>query len=129
MKQKRYRVRFNLGRGPRYRKWQIKDMVTGEVEHHDPDEVSLMIVKGVLRNQRATAEKIFDGANKTVCAWIETDSKPDVFSTFSDEEIVGFGFGYNPRMKPHWVQHGENIDGETIGLIQSKGRELYALNF
>ena len=69
MAKNKYKVRFNLGRGDNYMKWKVSTP-SGEATYHNPDDV-LIIMKGCkLFNQKGSANKIYEGANKTVCAWV-----------------------------------------------------------
>ena len=42
----------------------------GTIEYLSPDEVTLIMSRCKLSNNAKQAEKIFQGENKTVCAWI-----------------------------------------------------------
>jgi hypothetical protein len=116
---KRYQVRFHLGKGENHGKWQVKSMAG--VRYYDPATVSLTLLDCQLRNQRGTAQKIFDGANKDVCAWVDCNDLLVDGAT----EVHGVPVSYNPRVAPHWRNGaGENIDGKRIGLLRSNGRQL-----
>jgi len=120
----KYKVRFNLGRGSeRYRKWQIKDG-NGDVTHYEPEDVTLVMSGARLHNSPKTALKIFEGAHKTVCAWVECDWV-DVVDTKAIVGTKDYHIRYNPRMSPHWNIDDENVDGSEYDLIYSSGRELY----
>lgn len=64
-------VRFHLGAGKNFMKWQVKE--DGRVSYFDPETTNLVLINAKLRNQIETAKKINQGANKTVCAWVECD--------------------------------------------------------
>jgi hypothetical protein len=116
------KVRFNLGRGPRYRKWQVS--YPDRVEYLDPNEFQLRLIGCQLVSQPKTAQQINEGANKRVCAWVTCDSievyQNGTISIDSDEEVI-----YNPRNKPYWVYKGENSDKLTIKEIVSLGNKLF----
>jgi hypothetical protein len=113
-------VRFNLGKGKsRYMKWKIECNGTTLV-YIDPNDVTLIMENCRLVNQKTAAEKIYKGANKTVCAWIECEN----LSIREPINIGGEHVSYNPRKAPHWVFQGENADGQTFAMIVTKGREL-----
>ena len=104
-------------------KWQIKG---DGVEYADPDSASLWITEGILKNVAKTAAKIFEGENKTVCAWIECKNvkviAPDHHPDQEWEPIY-----YNPRIAPHWRDaEGKNIDKQMYRAILSCGKNLYA---
>jgi hypothetical protein len=116
---KRYQVRFHLGKGENHGKWQVKSMAG--VRYYDPATVSLTLLDCQLRNQPATAKKVYDGANKSVCAWIDCNE----VLTAAPHTPAGLPVSYNPRVAPHWRDEaGENIDGKRIGLLRSNGRQL-----
>ena len=118
----RYQVRFHLGRGKHYQHWQVKSL--GGVHYHDPNKVSLTMLDCQLRNQRGTARKIFDGANKSVCAWIDCN---ELIVGSPKGEPSGLPVSYNPRVAPYWRSGtGGNIDGMKIDVLRTEGRSVLA---
>jgi hypothetical protein len=117
-----YKVRFNLGRGKNYMKWKVEG--PEGISYHNPDEVQIVMQGCQLKNQKKTAEKINQGANKTVCAWVKcmaVDMQQP--STETWENLVQLK--YNPRVLPHWfINEGENVDGMVVEKIISIGRKL-----
>jgi hypothetical protein len=94
----------------------------GGIQYHDPAKVSLTLLDCQLRNQPATAKKVYEGANKSVCAWVDCNDLLVDGAT----EVHGVPVSYNPRVAPHWRgEAGENIDGKRIGLLRSNGRQLF----
>lgn len=120
-----YKVRFNLGAGKNYMKWKVEG--PEGVAYYYPDEVQIVMNDCQLKNQRKTAEKILDGAHKTVCAWIKCGSltiKTD--KVFNEESALQLK--YNPRVLPHWfIDEAQNVDSMTATLIFSSGRKLFTL--
>ena len=126
--QRKYKVRFHLAPGENFMKWQVKD-AEGNVSFYEPSEVSLKLCNCFLRNQPTTAKKIHDGANKTVCAWVECESVEVVRSVKFKN---GFHLAYNPRVMPNWFLnneksklHGKNLDGKEFREVLSSNRRLY----
>jgi hypothetical protein len=122
-KSKGFKVRFHLGQGQNYMHWRIEDTTSGDYVFFHPDKVMLQLVNAKLRNQKATAQKINAGAHKEVCAWIEcseviicTDSTP-----FDGDRQIS----YNPRVAPHWVMDGQNIDGHQFYSLVTLGNKVY----
>lgn len=117
------KVRFNLGKGKNYMKWKIESK--SGVEYHYPCEVQLIMKGCQLKNNKKTAEKIFNGMNKDVCAWVLCDSiviKHDNFSKVWVKDILK----YNPRKFPHWVNNrDEDIDNHKFNEIVSIDYGLY----
>jgi hypothetical protein len=120
---KKIKVRFNLGRGENYMKWKIQS-ATG-VEYHRPTEVQLIMVNCQLKNNRKTAEKIFNGMNKDVCAWVLCDS---IIIKHKDFEKVWVKdrLRYNPRKLPHWTMNGEDLDNHRFERIATIDYGMYS---
>lgn len=114
------RVRFHLAKGENYQKWQI---VQGKsVLYFDPETVRLLMMNCRLRNRRGTADKIYAGADKTVCAWVECDAL-----LMANIVKAGRQLQYNPRKCPHWTspETESNLDGIFFPIIVSRGRDLF----
>lgn len=116
MSKTKYQIRFNLGKGERYMKWKITSP-KGNVQYLEPTEVTLYLEDCKLINNKGTAKKIYDGANKTVCAWIEAKNVI-VYHRMSDDFVEGgIKVSYNPRVTPNWVMNGENVDKKKVGNL------------
>ena len=121
--QKKIKVRFNLGRGKNYMKWKIES--SSGVEYHYPVEVQLIMKGCQLKNNRKTAEKIFNGTmNKDVCAWVLCDSIEIRHDNF---EKVWFKdkLSYNPRKQPYWAFNGFEADNEKFAKIVTIDYGMY----
>jgi hypothetical protein len=118
------KVRFNLGRGKNYMKWKIQSK--SGVEYHSPCDVQLIMKGCQLKNNRKTAEKIFNGMNKDVCAWVLCDSIDIKFDNF-EKVWVKDRVRYNPRKFPHWVNYFDNdVDNCQFDKIITIDYGLYA---
>lgn len=120
-----YKVRFNLGAGKNYMKWKVEG--PEGVAYYAPDEVQIIMCNCQLKNQRKTAERILEGAHKTVCAWVKCGTlaihKEKLFN-----EGPAVQLKYNPRVMPHWfINEGENADNMTATTVFSSGRKLFAI--
>jgi hypothetical protein len=119
------KVRFNLGRGVNYKKWKIS-YDNGEHKYFAPEDITLVMEGCTLINKKKTAEKIYKGAMKSVCAWVECKSliiypKREVdVAVIWDEEV-----SYNPRVKPNWVYNTEDVDGREFDMLYSIGKKIY----
>ena len=120
-----YKVRFNLGAGKNYMKWKVEG--PEGVAYYSPNEIQIVMSNCQLKNQRKTAQKILEGAHKTVCAWIKcehlliTENK-----AFNEESVIQLK--YNPRVLPNWfINEGENADNMIVTTVFSSGRKLFAL--
>jgi len=120
--QRLYKVRFNLGKGKNYMKWKVEGLEG--VRYYNPDEVQIVMHGCQLKNQKKTAEKILEGAHKTVCAWVKCTAvdiqQPGTASWENPIQLK-----YNPRVLPHWfINEGECVDGMVVEKIISIGRKL-----
>lgn len=118
---KNYKVRFNLGRGKNYLKWKVTSP-SGDVNYYEPNNVCLHMENCKLVNQKGSAQKIFDGANKTVCAWIECEAL-----TIFEPLLIAKGtkISYNPRVQPNWVCDGEIVDKGRYDVLYSFENGVY----
>lgn len=122
---KSIRVRFNLARGKNYMKWKV-EYPNKNVQYYDVTEVQLVMCNCKLKNHRKVAEKIYNGANKQVCAWVlceELFIKDTDFLKDEGYERVK----YNPREIPHWVYKGEVADGVSFQTLISIDFGLYCM--
>ena len=121
-----YKVRFHLARGANFMKWQLTDP-NGDKQYFNPENKLIAMFGCRLRVQPSTAQKIHDGANKSVCAWIECEhtqvvDKPIPMTIF-DTRI-----SFNPKRSVHWMtEEGEIKDGEFMPLIVTNERELFII--
>lgn len=120
---RRTKVRFNLGRGKNYMKWRVL-RPDGSVEFLDPNEVQLVMIGCTFKNSKKAAQRIFEGENKTVCAWILCDElrvkRP---LEFSDQQDVRAH--YNPRVAPNWQVLGRDVDDRNTELLHTIGSRVY----
>lgn len=121
---KSIKVRFNLGAGVNFMKWKI-ERPDGVISYHSPEDVQLIMNGCVLKNQKSTALKIFNGSNKTVCSWILCESieilTNGVSTHLQDSERVS----YNPRVSPNWIYRGSIADGMRFDKLITSGNKVY----
>lgn len=120
---KNFKVRFNLGRGKNYLKWKVTSP-SGSVKYYDPNNVSLLMENCKLVNQQGTAKKIHDGANKTVCAWIECETLY-ACRPYNELPTNATKISYNPRVQPNWVCDGEIVDKGRYDRLYSFENGVY----
>ena len=124
--QRPYKVRFNLGRGKNYMKWKVEG--PDGITYYNPDEVQIHMHECQLKNQRKTAEKINEGANKTVCAWVRcvgVEIFPTDFLQLNEE--FDTQLKYNPRVLPYWFTGADhNADNMIVRRVVSFGKKLYS---
>lgn len=117
------KVRFNLGKGKNFMKWKIE--YSGGIVYLSPENVNLKLVNARLRNQKSTANKIKDGANKSVCSWIICDEVKVLINPY-DITSTSEQIRYNPRVNPFWMDsEGNNIDGKSFDVLFTNGRNIY----
>ena len=113
-----------MQRGVNYRKYQIKTPDNDRVKYYSPDDVQLVMVNAKLVNHKGTARRIYEGANKTVCAWVECD----------DLKVIPKGevninqmqkITYNPRTSPYWMMNEMTVDGRSFNVLYTYGNRIY----
>jgi hypothetical protein len=124
---KSFKVRFNLGRGKNFMKWKVQ-YPDGIVEYHSPTDVQLVMHLCHLKNQKKTAQKIFDGGEKVVCAWVLCKELTIAWSSnFVQADITGERVSYNPRVTPHWMLNGVNADGMSVDKLVTVDYGIYKI--
>ena len=123
---KSIKVRFNLGRGKNYMKWKIQHP-DGKIEYHSPTDVQLVMHDCVLKNYKSVSQKIFEGGEKVVCAWVLCKSLAIKKSDFIQADLDGERIRYNPRVTPNWILDGENVDGMSVDKLVSVDFGVYKI--
>lgn len=122
---KKYRVRFHLGRGKNYQKWQVTDRVKKTKRYFDPSTESLTLINCTLGNQPSVARKIFEGENKTVCAWVDCENVITGGDTSSSAAVMT-QYKYNPKKNPHWfTDDNANVDKTDHDVMVTLNRSVY----
>lgn len=119
---KNYKVRFNLSKGRNYLKWKV-EFPDGNVMYYHPTGIQLVMGDCILKNRKSTADKIYNGANKSVCAWILCKTLELKVDNFIQDETSRVRF--NPRIKPNWLVNDEVSDGKKLDNVHSIGYSLY----
>ena len=115
-------VRFHLARGEYYRHWQVKCGL--EVNYYDPSPYSLILWNCRLQNHTKTAQRIRDGANKSVCAWVECEMV-EIHVGYPQEVIAAGEIAYSPRVTPHCVREGRECDKATFRQMITNESKLF----
>ncbi len=124
---KSFKVRFHLAKGANFMKWQITSPC-GNIEYFDPIDTQLTLKGCVLKNHKKVAQTIFNGANKTVCAWVLCEEiEINTLGNFvqADNKDQSNKVRYNPRVTPNWVYDGVVVDGCKFEQLVSVDRGLY----
>lgn len=127
-----YKVRFHLASGPNFMHWQVKSKETENVLFFNPEKYRLYMHDCKLINQPSTAKKIYQGMNKSVCAWIECSSFGIVHERdWNDCQKPyyvqrKFQLNYNPRIVPYWHNCDfENIDKKVYKELATIKNKVY----
>jgi hypothetical protein len=121
---RRYKVRFHLGAGKNYMKWQVFDLKQNHKDYYDPENFCLLMRGCELGNHPSTAKKIHEGANKTVCAWVSCDQVMAMTNPPKLSELTQYK--YNPRKNPHWFTDTQsNVDGRRFKTLVTHKRNIY----
>ena len=124
---RRIKVRFNLGRGKNYMKWKV-EYSKGVSEYYDPKEVQLMMDNCVLKNHKGTSKKIYEGSNKTVCAWVLCETIKLLDKEINMSYLNGDRIQYNPKIKPNWVINDDIVDDVHFEKIVSFENKLFNIH-
>jgi len=106
-------------------KWQVKNVKTEYTEYIEPEKFSIVMHGCKLRNHKSTAQKINDGANKTVCAWIECETL-HISARNIPSSPIDWELRYNPRVKPWWTDGmGDgDYDNQEFDCLWTEGRKV-----
>lgn len=118
-----YKIAFHLAKGVNFQKWQIRD-ASNDATYVCPSTHDIVLKGCTLKNQKGASLRIFNGADKLRCAWIEFESYELIAKTnYTSETELRF----NPRVSPTWVVDGkDNQDGSKFNVIKTNGRKLFA---
>lgn len=120
-----YRVRFHLAQGPHFMHWQVLSKECGR-EYYNPADTQIEMFNCHLRNRLSTARKIYDGGNKTVCAWIDCEHiKISVPRHMPNFPIRPMRVCYNPKIAPNWRDGDDrNIDGLYLPYLATQNTQI-----
>ena len=131
-----YKVRFHLGRGKNFMKWQVtSNLNTGDgtgakhvVSYVNPQENQLAMLGCKLSLQPTAAKKIHDGANKTVCAWIECEAVQILEVNRLKPNEQDYRIKFNPRQSPNWTDGYNNIvSGNEYEILFTNDRTIWVV--
>lgn len=123
-----YKVRFHLARGKHFMHWQVKSS-EGIVSYVDPQDNQLALLGCKLSLQPTAAQKIHDGANKTVCAWIECEEVQVLSVDRIKPNEQDYRIRFNPRVSPNWIDENNTIvSGEQYQILFTSDRTLWAVS-
>lgn len=113
------KIRLNLEKGLNHNKWKIYDDDNAEFIS---TELSFILSRCKLVNNKNIAIKINQGEDKSVCAWIE-------FEEFKFIQNYNYkckrNIKFNPRKNPFWEIDGQDVDNILIQKIIVIKKKLY----
>jgi len=117
-----YKIAFHLAKGKNFQHWQIKDK-DNNCTYVNPKENDLILYNCKLKNQFSASKKIFHGADKLRCAWVQFESFEIIEKSNYTSDIH---IQFNPRKCPTWkVNDSENQDNREFKSIKSNNNQLY----
>jgi hypothetical protein len=112
-----YKIRFHLGRGDDFMKWQVKTLVSDGsyvVQYFEPEKYQLAMFDAKLKVQLGTSKKIHEGALGTA----------DLVKPCENDFYVRF----NPRNNPNWTDRYSNImNDEEFEILMTDNRSIFVL--
>jgi len=115
-------------------KWQVKylsedgDEDEDKVSYVNPQDNQLAMLGCKLSVQPTAAQKINDGANKTVCAWIECEAVQVLSVNRIKPNVNDYRVHFNPRKKPDWTDGYNNVvSGNQYEIIFTDDRTLWVV--
>lgn len=112
---KEKRLRYHLARGEFYKHWQLKNSRIGKPVYFNPEDTNFLLEDVKLYNKRYAAQKIYEGANKGVCAWLSISGKimvsPSEIDVSNMTEV-----SYNPRVAPFWTYKIVGADSHLLDI-------------
>ena len=118
---KSIKVRFNLGRGKNFMKWKVT--YPDRVEYHNPNDVQLVMTDCVFKNHKGVAQKIFNGGEKVVCAWVLCKDIVIRSTDFIKDESRRVR--YNPRVQLNWLFDGHIMDNDGVPQLHTIDYGVY----
>lgn len=118
-----YRIRFHLGKGENFMKWQVKSP-SGAVAFYEPSKVTIFMDGCVLRNRPSGAKKIFEGDEKHVVAWVDAVDVRVVVLPIKNIMNTSAVLHYNPRVLPYWNIAGKDIDKSKHDSLFTSNRHI-----
>ena len=121
-----YAVRRNLRKGEKFGWLQVHETVgKGAIKKGskdvfiNPAKHSLEMTNCYLHNSLA---KIHAGMiHKERCAWIVCES----FKIVKQESATGEEISFNPRIAPHFILNGANVDGQRFAQLTTLGAKIF----
>lgn len=100
-------------------KWQVTEGT--DVTYYDPDSVQFRLTGCELRNNLRRATTIYNGASKTVCAFVQFRTIEVVANIAAGQQLR-----YNPRVLPYWTLNWDttSIDNMILPELVTLGNSI-----
>lgn len=126
-----YKVRFHLAKGKDYKKWQVV-FPDGSKHYYSPQEYTLILTDCKTRIQRAAATRIYNGANREVCAWVDCKNIDIKKCDFSQETLDRYLYqseelAFSPKDCIDWTSsiHDRPINNTEYARIETYSKLLF----
>lgn len=124
-------VRFHLGRGKNYMKWQVRTKNgarTVDINYYDPKEYTLELIDCKLINKLNKAKKVHEKGVKDVAGWVKCNKV--VVNSNNPVDNLERLF-YNPIVDVHWRRDSDNgefaWDDSEYATLVTQGKQVYIL--
>jgi hypothetical protein len=94
------------------------------VKFYEPSEVTIFMEGCKLRNSPLLAQRIFDGATKDVCAWVDAKEVTVVPLPIKNIMSTSKVLHFNPKVLPYWNSDKLNIDNEQYVRLFTSNRHI-----
>ena len=128
-------VRFHLGRGKNYMKWQVRvkhGARTTEIYYYDPNEYQLEMRGCKLVNKVNKAKQVHKNGVKDVAGWVECEEvmlRKDFYPTLPVDNLERLF--YNPIVDVHWRRDSDcgefDWDNSEYQTLITSGKRVYIL--
>lgn len=128
-------VRFHLGRGKNYMKWQVRikqGARTVEIYYYDPSEYQLEMRGCKLINKVNKAKKVHEAGVKDVAGWVKCEEvmlRKDFYPALPVDNLERLF--YNPILDIHWRRDSDcgefDWDNSEYATLITEGKKVYIL--
>jgi hypothetical protein len=124
-------VRFHLGRGNNYMKWQVRikqGARTVDIYYYDPAEYQLEMRGCKLINKLNKAKKVHKAGVKDVAGWVRCEEVRPIKNIPVDDLEKLY---YNPIRDPHWRRESDSNefvwDNSEYSTLITNNKQVYVL--
>lgn len=113
------KLRFHLAAGKNFMHWQVT--TSNGIQYFDPDTTQFRLTGCELKNNLRQATKIYNGGDKSVCAYVQFQIIEIVHGVEVGEQVR-----YNPRVLPYWTLNWSThcIDNMILPELYTLGNSI-----